>query len=62
MNNDMKNLPLEAELVSIKATTEEAQRVRTSLLGKTTIIKRAINANEFRLPQGPIRIGNRYFV
>jgi len=61
MNNN-KNLPLEAEIVAIRATAEEAKKLRADLLTKTSVIKRAIEPNEFRLPNGPMRIGSAWYV
>ena len=61
MNNE-KNLPLEAEITAIRATAEEAKKLRASLRAKTNVIKRAIEPNEFRLPQGPMRIGGTWFL
>ena len=60
--NDNKNLPLEAEIVSLRATAEEAKKVRANLQTKTTIIKKAINPSEFRIPQGPMCIGGKWYV
>jgi hypothetical protein len=60
--NDNKNLPLEAEIVSLRATAEEAKKVRANLQAKTAIIKKAINPSEFRIPQGPMRIGGKWYV
>ena len=60
--NDNKNLPVEAEITAIRATAEEAKRLRANLRTKTSIIKRAIEPNEFRLPDGPMRIGGTWYV
>ena len=61
MNNE-KNLPLEAEITAIRATAEEAKKLRADLRAKATIIKRAIEPSEFQLPQGPMRIGGTWYV
>ena len=37
--NDNENLPIEAEIVSIRATAEEAKKLNKSLLAKTTIVR-----------------------
>jgi hypothetical protein len=60
--NDNKNLPLEAEITSIRATAEEAKRLRADLLARATVIKKAIKPSEFQLPQGPMRIGGTWYV
>ena len=60
--NDNKNLPIEAEIIEIRATAEEAKRLRSSLQVKTNIIKKAIQPNEWRLPDGPMRLGGTWFV
>jgi len=60
--NDNKNLPVEAEITSIRATAEEARKLRSSLRAKTSIIKKSIEPSEFRLPQGPMRIGGTWFL
>ena len=61
MNNE-KNLPLEAEITTIRATAEEAKGLRANLRAKATIIKRAIEPSKFQLPQGPMRIGGTWYV
>jgi hypothetical protein len=61
MNNE-KNLPIEAEITEIRATAEEAKRLRSDLQAKTNIIKKAIQPNEWKLPDGPMRIGGTWFV
>ena len=61
MNNE-KNLPVEAEITAIRATAEEARKLRASLHKKTSIVKRAIEPNEFRMPQGPMRIGGTWYL
>jgi len=38
MNN--KNLPIEAGIIAIRATAEEASKLNKSLLAKTTIIRK----------------------
>jgi len=53
---------LEAEIVEIRATAEESKNLRANLRAKATIIKRAIEPSEFRLPQGPMRIGGTWYV
>jgi hypothetical protein len=60
--NDNKNLPLQAEITAIRATAEEARKLNASLQAKTTIIKRAIQPSEWRIPQGPMRIGGTWYV
>lgn len=60
--NDNKNLPLKAEIVAIRATAEEAWKLNYILQAKTTIIKKAINPSEMRIPQGPMRIGGTWYV
>jgi hypothetical protein len=60
--NDNKNLPVEAEITAIRATAEEAKKLRASLHAKTNVIKRAIEPSEFRLPEGPMRIGGTWYV
>ena len=61
MNNE-KNLPVEAEITAIRATAEEARKLRANLHEKTSIVKRAIEPNEFRMPQGPMRIGGTWYL
>jgi hypothetical protein len=61
MNNE-KNLPLQAEITAIRATVEEVEKLRADLRAKATIIKKAIEPNEFQLPQGPMRIGGTWYV
>ena len=53
MNNE--NLPIEAEIVAIRATAEEASKLNKSLLAKTTIIR-------IQLPSGPMRMGGVWYV
>ena len=69
--NDNKNLPVEAEITAIRATAEEAKKLRASLRAKTTIIQKQMSEtslkawglqNEFRLPEGPMRIGGTWYV
>ncbi len=60
--NDNINLPLEAEITSIRATAEEAKRIRADLLAKATVIKKAIDPSKFQLPQGPMRIDGTWYV
>jgi len=60
--NDNKNLPVEAEITAIRATVEEARKLRASLRAKTSIIKKSIEPSEFRLPQGPMRIGGTWYL
>jgi len=68
MNENLQ--PLEAELVEIHATAKEAANLRDELLAKTTIIRSHVKAqqkawgmqNEFRLPDGPMRIGGTWYV
>lgn len=57
--NNTKNLPLEAQLVSIKATAEEAQKVRASLLNKVTVIEKTVS--RIQPPQGPILINGQWW-
>ena len=57
--NNTKNLPLEAQLVSIKATAEEARKVRASLLNKVTVIKKTVS--DIQPPQGPILINGQWW-
>jgi len=60
--NDEKNLPIEAEITAIRATAEEAKKLRADLQAKTTIIKQAIPPTKWRIPQGPMRLGGTWFV
>ena len=59
MNNE-KNLPLEAEIVSLRATAEDAKKLRADLQAKATIIKDTV-AN-IELPQGPMYMNGRWYV
>ena len=59
--NDNKNLPIEAEITAIRATAEEARKLRANLHAKTNVIKKAIEPNEFCIPQGPMRIGGTWY-
>ena len=66
--------PLKAELVEIRATAQEAKKLRGELLNKTSVIVKAVDnpkpitvwtANgptEWQVPQGPMRIGGKWFV
>ena len=59
--NDNKNLPVEAEITAIRATAEEAKKVRAGLRAKPTIIEKA-TAPKMEIPQGPMRIGGTWFL
>ena len=58
--NDEKHLPLEAEIKSIRATAEEAKKLRADLRTKTTVISKAIEPNEWRLPNGPMFLNGQW--
>ena len=61
--NDNKNLPIEAEITEIRATAEEAKKLHGNLRAKTKIIQKAWGLqNEFRIPQGPMRISGTWYV
>ena len=60
MNNE-KNLPLEAEITAIRATVEEARKLRADLQAKTTVVKKAV-ITKIQIPQGPMRIGGTWYV
>jgi tRNA threonylcarbamoyladenosine modification (KEOPS) complex Pcc1 subunit len=60
--NDKKNLPLQAEIIEIRVTAEEARKLRSSIGSKVTVIKKAIDPSEMRIPQGPMRIGGTWYV
>jgi len=62
MNNE--NLPIEAEIVAIRATAEEAEKLNKSLLAKTTIIRKHVEAQQkaWSIQYGPIRIGSTWYV
>ena len=54
-----KNLPI-AEIVSIRATAEEAKKLDASLLAKTTIVKEALERSR-EVPSGPILINGQWW-
>ena len=58
MNNN-ENLPV-AEITAIRATAEEAKKLRADLRVKTTIIKKAIEPSEWRLPDGPMYLNGQW--
>ena len=62
--NDNKNLPLKAEITAIRATAEEAKKLRADLLPKTTIIRKHVEAQQkaWAILHGPIRIGGTWYV
>ena len=60
--NENKNLPLEAEITAIRATAEEAKKLRADLRAKTTIVKKAVEPNEWRLPNGPMLLNGQWHV
>ncbi|MAH46727.1 hypothetical protein CMI37_12940 [Candidatus Pacearchaeota archaeon] len=59
MNNN-KSLPTEAQIVSIRATAEEARKLNESLLAKTTVIKKAI-IDDIEIPNGPMLINGQWW-
>jgi len=58
--NDNKNLPIEAEIIAIRATAEEAKKLRADLRAKTTVIAKAIKPNEWQLPNGPMFLNGQW--
>jgi|TARA_R110000824_G_scaffold354907_1_gene542019 hypothetical protein len=53
---------LKAEIVEIRATAEELSKLRSDVQTKTTLIKKAINLTQMRIPQGPMRIGGTWYL
>jgi len=51
---------LVAEIISIRATLEEAKKLDASLLAKTTIIKEAVACDK-EVPSGPIWINGQWW-
>ena len=60
MNENLQ--PLEAEIVEIRATAKELSELRGHVQSKVTLVKKAINLTEMRIPQGPMRIGGTWYV
>ena len=57
--NDNKNLPIEAEIVALRATAQEARALRVDLQNKVTIIEEVVT--KMQPPQGPIRIMGQWW-
>lgn len=57
--NDNKNLPLQAEIIALRATAQEARNLRADLQKKVTIIKETVT--DIQPPQGPVRIMGQWW-
>ena len=60
MKNENLREAIVAEIISIRATAEEAKKLDASLLAKTTIVKEAI-ARGREVPSGPMRINGQWW-
>ena len=58
--NAENQIPLEAEIVAIYATLEEAKTIRADLACKVQVIKTSISENEWKIPQGPWLLNGRW--
>ena len=60
----MNKKPIDAVIVSIRATAQEAKELRAELKDKTSIIKEAgVNSlSEIRPPSGPMLINGQWWV
>ena len=58
MNNNNRQ-PIQAEITEIRATAEEAKRLRAALQKKVTVIQNKVS--KIQLPQGPAFINGRWW-
>ena len=58
--NTETDTTMEAEVIAIYATLEEAKEIRPELLSKVVLIRHWIEESEWKCPSGPMLINGRW--
>ena len=58
--NAENNTPIEAEVIAIYATLEEAKEIRSELLSKVVLVRTSIEESEWKCPSGSMLINGRW--